>query len=71
VAQAAPELAERLKLGERNQRTVQFILAELRAVKKMAGEAIRHAGTGVVRNSLRHVSESCALPGHDQAPVDD
>jgi hypothetical protein len=32
----------------------------LRAVKEKAGKAIRHASTGVVRNSLRHVTDLAA-----------
>jgi hypothetical protein len=60
VTEVAPELADRLKLNERNQRTIPFTLAELRAVKEKAGKAIREAGTGMVRNSLRHVTDLMA-----------
>jgi hypothetical protein len=60
VAEIAPELADRLKLGERNQRTIPFTLAELRAIKVKAGKAIRQAGTGMVRSSLRHVTDLAA-----------
>jgi hypothetical protein len=60
VAQVVPELAGRLKLDERNQRTIPFTLAELRAVNEKAGKAIRQAGTGVVRNSLGHVTDLMA-----------
>jgi hypothetical protein len=55
VAEIAPALADRLKLDQRNQRTIPFTLAELKAIKEKATKAIRHASTGVVRNSLRHV----------------
>src|SRR5260370_21368069 len=61
VAEGAPELAERLKLDERNQRTIQFTLAELKAIKEKAGKAIRQASRGTVRNSLRHVTDLAAL----------
>jgi hypothetical protein len=54
VAEIAPQLADRLKLDERNQRTIEFSLAELKAIKEKAAKAIRHASTGMVRNSLRH-----------------
>lgn len=57
VAEIVPELADRLKLHERNQRTIQFTLAELKAIKAKAGKAIRQASTGMVRNSLRHVTD--------------
>ena len=60
VTEVAPELADRLKLDERNQRTIQFTLVELRAVKEKAGRAIRQAGTGMVRNPLRHVTDLVA-----------
>src|SRR6516165_7265824 len=60
VAEIAPELADRLKLGERNQRTIPLTLAELKAIKEKAGQAIRHAGTGMARNSLRHVTDLAA-----------
>ena len=56
VAEIAPELADRLKLDERNQRTIRFTVAELKAIKEKAGKAIRHASTGMVHNSLRHVN---------------
>ncbi len=60
VAEIAPELAERLKLDERNQRTIPFTLAELKAIKEKAGKALRQASTGMVRNSLRHVTDLAA-----------
>jgi len=60
VAEILPELADRLKLDERNQRTIPFTPAELRAVKEKAGKAIRQAGRGMVRNSLRHVTDLVA-----------
>jgi len=60
VAEVAPELADRLKLDERNQRTIPFTLAELKAIKEKAGKAMRQANTGMVRNSLRHVTDLAA-----------
>jgi hypothetical protein len=60
VAEIVPELAGWLKLEERNQRTIPFTLAELRAIKEKAGKAIRQASTGMVRNSLRHVTDVAA-----------
>jgi hypothetical protein len=41
VADIAPELSDRLKLRERNQRAIPFTPAELKAVKDKAGKAIR------------------------------
>ena len=60
VAEIAPELTERLKLAEKPQRTIQFTLAELKAIKEKAGKAMRHASTGMVRNSLRYVTDLTA-----------
>jgi hypothetical protein len=60
VADLAPELAARLKLDERNQRTIPFTLPELEAIKEKAGNLIRQASTGMVRNSLRHVTDLAA-----------
>jgi len=57
VAEIVPELANRLKLDERNQRTIPFTLAELKTIKEKAGRAMRQASTGMVRNSLRHVTD--------------
>jgi hypothetical protein len=60
VAEIVPELADRLKLGEKPQRTIRFTLAELKAIKEKAGKAVRHASTGMKRNSLRHVTDLAA-----------
>lgn len=60
VAEIAPDLADRLKLDERSQRTVLFTLAELKAIRKKAGKAMLDANTGMVRNSLRHVTDLAA-----------
>src|SRR5262245_18991438 len=60
VAEIAPDLADRLKLDERPQRTIRFTLAELKAIQAKAGKAIRHASTGTVRNSLQHVNDLTA-----------
>jgi hypothetical protein len=58
VAEIAPELAERLKLDERNQRTIPFTLAELGTIQEKAGAAVRHAISGTQENSLRHVLDA-------------
>ena len=60
VAEFAPELAARLKLDERNQRTIPFTPAELKAIKEKAGKAMPQASSGMVRNSLRHVTDLMA-----------
>jgi Protein of unknown function (DUF2934) len=66
VAQITPELAQRLKLDDRGQRTIPFTLAELQGIKEKAGEALRQAGTGRSRIPLRYVLQTCgqALDQH-------
>lgn len=60
VAEIVPELAVRLRLDEKSQRTIPFSLAELKGVQKETAAAVRHAGTGMKRNSLRHVTDLAA-----------
>jgi hypothetical protein len=57
VAEVAPELADRLKLDESPQRTIQFTPDEIKAIHKQAVAAVRHASTGMKRNSPWHVAE--------------
>jgi hypothetical protein len=66
LAQLAPELARRLKLGEKPQRTIPLTLAELQAVKEKARSGLRQAGTGRSKVPLRHVFQACgqALDQH-------
>ena len=58
IAEIIPELADRLRLDERNQRTIQFTLAELKALQEKVGAAVRHALTGREENTLRHVLDT-------------
>ncbi|MFV1981024.1 MAG: plasmid pRiA4b ORF-3 family protein [Rhodothermia bacterium] len=55
VAELVPDLAGRLKLDERNQRSIRLSLEDIRAIQQKARDAIPHAETGTKRNSLRHV----------------
>jgi hypothetical protein len=55
VADIAPELADRLKLDEKTQRSIPFTSGELQSIRTKAGKVIARAHTGMVRNSLRHV----------------
>jgi hypothetical protein len=66
VAEIAPELARRLKLGDRGQRAIPLTLAQLRTVKEKARSALRQAGTGRSRMPLRHAFQACgqALDQH-------
>jgi hypothetical protein len=56
MAETAAELADR----RANQRTLPVALAELKAINGKAGRAMRQAGTGMVRNPLRHVTDLSA-----------
>jgi hypothetical protein len=76
VAQIAPGLADRLKLGEKPQRTIPLTLAELQTVKEKARGALRQPGTGRSRVPLRYVFQACAQaldqhPGAAALPEED
>ena len=58
LAELVPDLAERLKLDERGQKTISFTRNELKTVVAKVTTGIRTADTGVKRNSLRHVLSS-------------
>ena len=58
VAGLLPELADRLNLEEQNSRTISFTVKELQTIQQKTQEAIRHAETGMIRNSLRHIIEA-------------
>jgi hypothetical protein len=60
VAEIVPGFAARLKPDERNQRTIQFTLAELKTLQKKVAAAFRRARTAPVRNSLSHVTDVLA-----------
>jgi hypothetical protein len=57
VALLLPHLAARLKLDENNQRTIPLSLAELKEIRKKAPVAVRQTESGMVRNSLRCLTE--------------
>jgi hypothetical protein len=57
VAHVLPVLADRLQLGDRNQRTIRFTMAELNAIQQQV-QAVRHALSGRQENSLRHVLDA-------------
>jgi len=55
-----PNLKTRLKLEEKNQRTIQFSLDELAQVVGKAAAVIRHAQNGMLRNTLRRLIVICS-----------
>ncbi len=60
VAELVPELTDRLRLAEADQRVVPLTGTELRAIREKAGKSVLHAATGMKRNSLRHVADLTA-----------
>jgi hypothetical protein len=60
VALLFPDLADRLRLEEKNQRTIPLSLGELREIRKMAPAAVPHAQSGMVRTSLRCLTDITA-----------
>jgi hypothetical protein len=60
VAEIIPLLADRLKPEEQNRQTIQFTLAELKAIRWLAKNEARHAETGMRRDTLWHVTDLTA-----------
>jgi hypothetical protein len=58
VADLLPKLADRLKLDEKNPRTISFTSKELESIRDKADAARPHAQNGMIRNSLRHVVDA-------------
>jgi hypothetical protein len=71
IAEIAPEFAKRLKLDERNLRTIQFTLNELQTIQEKAQGALRQTGTGRKARSLGLVFDSTAeaLDRHRGSPA--
>lgn len=58
VADLLPTLAGRMKLDEKNPRTISFTAKELETIRRKAETARPHAQNGMIRNSLRHVVDA-------------
>ena len=58
IGNMLPALVNRLKLEEKNQRTILLTLAELKDIQQQAQSAISKAQDGMQRNSLRHTIEA-------------
>lgn len=58
VADLLPKLADRLKLDEKNSRTISFTSKELESIREKAEAARSHAETGMIQNSLRHTVDA-------------
>jgi len=55
-----PTLADRLKINEATSRTILFTLKEVREIATKCQTAVSKADNGMIRNSLRHISEAAA-----------
>jgi hypothetical protein len=55
VADLLPNLANRLKLDQKNSRTISFTTKEIETIEEKAEASRSHAPNGMVRNSLRHI----------------
>jgi len=58
VADLLPKLTDRLKLDEKNSRTISFTSKELESIRERAEASQSHADTGMIRNSLRHIVDA-------------
>ena len=58
TAEVLPELADRLKLNEKNPRKIPFTVDELKSIQKSTQTARSHAENGMNRTSLRHVVDA-------------
>ena len=58
TAEVLPELADRLKLEEKNLRKIPFTVDELESIRQKVHAARSHADTGMKRTSLRHVVDA-------------
>ena len=58
IADLWPQLADRLKLDEKNPCTISFTSKELESIRKKAEGARHHAQNGMIRNPLRHVVDA-------------
>lgn len=58
VAEILPNLADRLKLDEKNARKISFTVQELETIQRKAKNAVRHADSGMKRKSLQHIVDA-------------
>lgn len=65
VAELSPELAGRLQLDRRNQRTVQLTQEEITLLANRVEAALSNAKNGMRKNSLRHIANALAEAGEE------
>ena len=69
IADILPKLADRLKLDEKNSRTISFTLHELQTIHRKVEQAIPKADTGMRRNSLRCIADAIAKAIEDSQGI--
>jgi hypothetical protein len=69
VADLMPKLAERLKLDEKNSRTISFTSKVLQSIQQKADAARSRAETGMKRNSQRHVVDAISKALEDSEGI--
>ena len=69
IADLLPELSDRLDLSKKNSRSISFTVKELQTTQQKGQEAIRHAETGMIRNSLRHIIEATSKAIEDSQGI--
>src|SRR5690606_16718125 len=58
IAGLSPQLADRLKLDEKNSRTISFTAEELELIREKVEAALPHTRDRILRNSLRHIVDA-------------
>lgn len=58
IADLLPKLADRLKLDEKNSRTIFFTTKEIESIQQKSKVARSRAKDGMIRNSLRHIVDA-------------
>ncbi len=69
IADLLPKLADRLKLVEKNSRTITFTIKELESIRQKAEAARSHAKDGMKRHSLGHVVDAIAKALEDSEGI--
>ena len=58
IADLLPHLSDRLKLDQKDSRTVSFTKDDLETIEQKAKHAFPHAENGMIRNSLWHIGDA-------------
>jgi hypothetical protein len=69
TADLLPKLADRLKLGEKNSRTISFTSEELKKIQQTAETARHRSDNGMKRHSLGHVVDAITKALQDSVGI--